>query len=228
MQSLIPTAAPDFIFPVYDDQALVLRLISDLRKLYPDSSLVCISDGKIASSDFINGCAFYSVKLIETSQRLKLPECGGLWLERLLSNAIEHTSSPYIIRTEGDTKFWRRFESFPEADFSGTLNQRYGFSFTRGGCIAIKRAALIKILASGLLRDAEYRNNSRYSYQRYGKFRYPGESVNLAPVLLSDLVLGSVASRLGLSISSWDEVDIQFRETPGTGFAATHPHRLIN
>ncbi len=231
MLPLNPIVAPDFFFPVYDDQILVLRLMSELRKLYPTSNLICVSDGLIANSSFIDACVFHAVKLIETPKRLKLPEFGGLWLERLFRNAISESDSPYIIRTEGDTRFWRRFRSLPEADVSGTLSHRYGFNFARNGCFAIKRTAVIKILRSGLLRSDEYRSNLKYSHQRYSQyysqFRYAKTPVNFLPSLLSDLILGNVVNELGLSVSTWEEVDIQRRKTTGEGFAATHPHRLI-
>lgn len=222
---------PDFIFPVYDDAPLVLRLIGDLRSHYPESRLICVTDGKIDDLALIEGCDVHSVELIQTSRRLKLPQFGGLWLERLLSAAIEHTDSPYIIRTEGDTRVWRRFEMLPEADIGGTLEHRYGFDFVCGGCVFFKRDSIIKILASGLLRDEEYCNNSKYSYERYGRHRYSDEAVSYLPVSCADLILGSVASRLKLAISGWGEVNIQFRDLEklidSNPYAATHPHHNV-
>lgn len=217
----------DFVFPVYDDQELVLRLIADLRQLYPDANLICVSDGAIEDQEFAEQCDRASVNLIQTSQRLKLPEFGGLWLERLLSYALEHSQAETIIRTEGDTKFWRTFSNIPDADIAGNLSFRYGFRFARGGCVALKRSAIAQILNSEFLRDSEYCNNPKYSYQRYGKFRYADEEIDNSPILLSDLVLGSVADRLELSIEQWNEVNIQFRgaAAPIHNYAATHPHR---
>ena len=222
---------PDFVFPVYDDSPLVVRLVADIRALYPESRLVCIADGQVDNLALIQECDRQSVRLIQTSRRLKLPEFGGLWLERLFSHAIEHTDSPHIIRTEGDTKFWRRFSTFPDTDLGGTLSHRYSFDFVRGGCIALQRTAIIKILASGLLRDPEYCKNSDYSYQRYGQYRYSNEPIDLALIALTDLILGSVANRLHLSLSEWGEVNIQFRDLEklidSNPYAATHPHHNV-
>jgi hypothetical protein len=216
---------PDFIFPVYDDFRLVTRLISQLRGLYPTACLVCVSDGNFSQPDFIEVCDRYSVRLIQTNLRLKLPHFGGMWLERLFEAALIHTSSLYIIRTEGDTSFWRKFSNYPTADLGGTVNERYGFRFAVGGCVFMRRTAVMQILESGVLWDSRYCSNLVYSYPRYAEFRYANEALDERQVLLSDLILGNVAHRLGLEIASWAEVDIRFRGIPRKGFAATHPHR---
>lgn len=220
------TPSGDFVFPIYDDQPLVERLVIDLRRLYPESKLICIGDNY--SPDFAQFARRNGVVFIG-GRRLKLPEFGGLWLERLLSCAIAHSQAEYLVRTEGDTKFWRRFESIPNTDIAGTLEHRDEYSFPRGGCVLLKRTAIVKILESEVLKHDRYKNSPIFSYPRYAKYRYPGEMQSLQPILAGDLILGDVIDRLHLSLSGWNEVDIQFRGEPAANlnqeFAATHPHR---
>lgn len=219
---------PDFVFPVYRDEDLVRRLIIDLKRLYPASRLVCVADSPFPDLNFVRFAEQNQVIFLP-GKRLKLPEFGGLWLERLLSHALQYCTGADIIRTEGDARFWRQFRSRPEAEIAGTLNYRYGYDFPRGGCVYLRRTAIVKILASGILRHDRYRDNPRYQYYRYSRqFCYADERLDLRPILLADLILGDVIQRLNLSLSDWSDVSIQFRDRPPDNsdlkFAVTHPH----
>lgn len=213
-----------FVFAVYCDLEITRRLIADLRRYYPSDKLICLSDGA-PDSEFAAFCQAQAVRFRPYEKRLKLPQFGGLWLERLFSDALLYSEAPYFIKTEGDTRFWRSFAELPQTDVAGTLNTRHDITFPRGGCVYLKRPAIVKILASGLLRDSQYCNNPKFSYDRYAEYRYADEVMDSRPVLLADLVLGDVIRRLGLSLSDWKEVSIAFRGLPPVrSFAATHPH----
>ena len=213
-----------FAFAVYRDLKITRRLITDLRRHYPTADLICLADGN-PDAEFAHFCQLHQVKFQPHQKRLKLPQHGGLWLERLFSDALLHSDAPHFVKTEGDTRFWRPFADLPQTDVAGTLNTRRSITFPRGGCVYLKRSAIVKILASGLLRDKKYCNNSRFSYGRYTEYRYADEAIEAQPILLADLVLGDVIRRLKLSLSNWREVSIAFRSTPAPrNFAATHPH----
>lgn len=217
----------DFVFPIYNDQELVMRLITDLRRFFPESKLIAVSDGLGGNLMFADFCRQHQVVFVQAQQRLKTTEFGGLWLERLLNSALAHSNAEFVIRTEGDTKFLRAFKSLPDSDVAGTLNERYGFKFPRGGCVFFKRQAIADILNSKYLQDPKYCNNPRFFYRRYSQFRYPHEKYDSTKIVLGDLILGDVINRLNLQISEWDEVNIQFRTIPEPGnFAAIHP--LLN
>jgi Zn-finger nucleic acid-binding protein len=213
-----------FVFSVYRDEQITQRLIEDLRTHHPLEKLLCAADGEIRE-DFAEFCRSRGVIFLPFRDRLKLPEFGGLWLERLFTSALLYSDDSYFIKTEGDTRFWRPFKSLPIADVAGTLNTCREIPFPRGGCVFLKRKALEKILNSGILQDDRYCNNPKFSYRRYDEYRYEGEAIDTQPVLLADRVLGDVIHRLGLSLTDWSEVAIEFRGTPSSrSFAATHPH----
>jgi hypothetical protein len=215
---------PAFFFPVWDDAHLCARLISDIRIHYPTADVVGVTDGAIADGElFKRFCDRNGVVLVETETRLKLPKYGGLWLQRLFEEALIRTRSEILIRTEGDTRLHRAFDYFPEADIGGTLSHQIP-RFPRGGCVFWRREALEKIVQSGLLGDPKYKDFC--SYSRYGKWRHEGEKEDWTPILCSDQIIGDVIARLGLRLTAWDEVNIQFRGEPDTeGFAASHPWR---
>lgn len=216
---------PAFFFPVYDDTHLCARLISDIRKFYPTADVIAVSDGAIADRRrFKRVCDRSGVLFLETEKRLKLPDYGALWLQRLFENALARTRAEILIRTEGDTRFHRGFEGFPEVEVAGTLSEQVP-RFPRGGCVMWRRSALKRVIGSGLLGDAKYKDQF-FSYTRYGKWRHEGEKEDWTPILCSDRVVADVIQRLSLKLSEWEEVNILFRGIPETeGYAATHPWR---
>ncbi len=217
--------SPAFIFAVYRDELLVKRLIGQLCHLYPDAELVCVADGR-PEAWFPEYCDRLGVRLV-IGERLKLAEHGGHWAQRLFQMALEHSTSPHIIRTEGDCYHWRSFNNYPRSDVAGTLSRRYDVTFARGGCCYFKRDALVRLLDSRELLQSRYRHNPIYRYTRYNKWRYDDEVRDDTPIALADLIIGDACKRAGLSLSAWGEVDIQVKDgmKPGEGFAATHPHR---
>lgn len=219
---------PDFFFSVYDDHALVERLIRDLRQIYPQARLICIADG-VDNPEFADFAQRHQV-IYTVGERMKQARTfGGLWLERLFRFALEHSDSQHFIRTEGDAKFWRQFHAFPDADCAGTLSPRCDWLFPRGPCWYLRRSTIETILESGVLKQDIYKYDSWFSYGRYSRFLYPGEAYDPTPILLEDVMLGHILQRLNLSLSNWDEVQIEFRDAPPDNadlkFAVTHPHR---
>jgi hypothetical protein len=216
---------PAFFFPVYDDTHLCTRLISEIRRVYPAADVIAVSDGAIADRQrFKRVCDRSGVIFIETQQRLKVPDYGALWLQRLFEHALARSRAEVLIRTEGDTRLHRGFDGFPDGDVAGTLSEQSP-KFPRGGCVMWQRAALKRVVGSGLLGDSKYKDRF-YSYTRYGKWRHEGEKEDWTPILCSDRVVADVIQRLSLKLSEWEEVNILFRGIPETaGYAATHPHR---
>jgi hypothetical protein len=221
----LPT--PAFCFSVYDDAHLCKRLVQELRSLYPDADIVAVRDGRIEGmDDWRQFCELNRVKHVATHSRLKLLRNGGLWLHRLLEFTLRETAAPWIIKTEGDTRFHRQFRHYPDADVAGTLSEQQP-TFPRGGCVLFRREALQTLVRRGVLLDPKY-NSVEYGYQRYGKWKYDQEPYNSEVLLCADKVLGDAIAQLNLTLSSWSEVDIQFRAEPEAGdFAATHPHREL-
>lgn len=214
-----------FTFSVFDDHILVKRLITQIRSFYPEASLFCTSDGTDDLS-FKSFAAEFNVSYV-VGDRLKQAIFGGAWLERLLSASLQ-SNAKTIIRTEGDTFFWRKFKEFPDALVAGTLNARHGFLFPRGGCVYFKREVIEQIIESNILKDDCYKQD-KFSYLRYANFRYSTEVYSQESISLSDLILGDALFKLGIKVEPWNDVKILFRGNPGGNlgmeFAATHPHR---
>lgn len=220
------TNVPDFVFSVYQDWELCKRLVHQIRVAYPGCMITAVTDGT-HDPRFERFCSLYGVAYVPTDERLKLTEHGGRWLERLLDTALLYSASPHLIKVEGDTILHREFRSFPEADCGGTISERYGWKFPRGGCVYFRRAFAKRILLSEFLNDPIYCHDRRFWYGRYSAWRYPWEEPDSAKIALADLILASVLHRLGVEPIEWDEVNIQFRDPPAAGdFAATHPHQV--
>jgi hypothetical protein len=87
----------EFFCPVYRDFLLVDRLSKQVQALYPNHTFVVISDGLIpatAESDRLRtNLGSRNHTLIETSDRLKLIEFGGAWLERLYQIVLTQTTA---------------------------------------------------------------------------------------------------------------------------------------
>jgi hypothetical protein len=231
----------EFFCPVYRDFLLVDRLSKQVQALYPNHTFVVISDGLIpatAESDRLRtNLGSRNHTLIETSDRLKLIEFGGAWLERLYQIVLTQTTAERLVRLEGDTCLWRKFKQFPNAPIAGTINQISGNlpPFPRGGCIYFERDCLRAILDSGQLRNLDYRNNPEFGYPRYSSplFRSPQDPYEPGLVLCSDRLQAHALAQLGITPQTWPEVLIfGSKQTDliarSHDYAATHPHPELN
>jgi hypothetical protein len=124
---------------------------------------------------------------------------------------------------------YRGFRSIPDADWFGEISTRHTtFPYLRGGCFGMSRPTIHRILNSDYLRDPQY-TESRWSYDRYGYWIFPGEKPRDETIALTDHIMGDVMQALEIRPTQWDENCIRFREkVPDNGdlkYAIVHPVR---
>lgn len=221
--------APEFafLFHVYRDQMLALRLISQLRQFYPEIEILCIADG-------VNDTEFGAIAQIHQVQyaigeHLKKSSAGGKWCIRMFRHFLDNSSATYLIKLDPDAFMHRPFRSIPaHLDLFGAVQNDQGLSIVRGGCMGMRRSAIEAILNSGLLESEKYKFSQIYGYRRFNYFRHPHEPINNQMIACCDRILADVAQHLNLRIGHWSEVNIQFREKPPPNldlqWAVTHPH----
>ena len=84
-----------FVFSVYRDEPLAIRLMADIRRAYPEADIICIPDGP-ADISLLNACRQYRVARFPGC-RIKTLEYGGAWLQRLLVLALMFSRADAII-----------------------------------------------------------------------------------------------------------------------------------
>lgn len=132
-----------FLIQVYKDFDLATCALTRLRKYFPKSRLVIISDGdpdpryKIFIEKF--GAEFYM------QERLYTIEHGGMlphrWLEYFFI-----LPTKYLIRVDTDTRFDRRFHYLPIATGIDVFGRSEGPKRLQGGCIVFSYVAAKKLL----------------------------------------------------------------------------------
>lgn len=216
-----------FVFGVYNEWSLASRLVNQIRTLYPQAPAIAICDGTF-NADFAQLCDLKGISFI-ASDRIKLPQFGGAWSQRLFTEFLK-TDADILIKLDPDTYLWRCFTSFPDTDWFGTQANKYLYPYPRGGCVGFRRKCIERFIASNLLGHPKYKNHI-FAYDRYGRWGWEHDLKQTEPISLQDWVLADVAHQLKLKLGDWSEVNIQFRQivaNHGLRWAATHPMPLIN
>lgn len=207
---------PCFLFHVCNDEPLAIRLIREIRSLYPSNPILAIADGHTNDQPFRDEVASQRVELVE-GEWLKAPETGGAWVERMLREFLTRSEAEVLIKLDPDSRLHRRFKSMPRGDWFGSINHSYFRPLVRGGCLGLSRRACELILASEILSDPIYQGLT---------FRYLSEGIWLA---FTDGIIADACFKLGLTPSAWEEVLISNREEDlrGSSWAVTHPHKQV-
>lgn len=195
-----------FYLGVYKDQQQAQTCIESLQAFYSDP-ILSIADGT-RNTDYARFCSEKGVTYIE-GQRLKLPRFRGQWTERYLKEFLS-SDEPFIIKLDPDTRVNRRVDSFPDADVFGPFRHTdSGKHRLDGSAVGYSRAAAEKILASALLRDAEYAKPI-YSHHRFAPpLLRKGEELDHTAVSLQDEIMADICRRLSLRVVEWGEASLE-------------------
>lgn len=193
-----------FFMHTYRDESLAVARLQELRAIYANEEIICCSDG-IHSSGLASLCGSLNAHYF-AGQRLKLARFGGLWVYRMLVLFLLNSSADYLIKIDPDSKFFRAFRSFPDADLFGTYRNDKSFTHINGGCLGISRRACKEIVESDHLNEQIY-TSPTFSYQRFQPpYLFQGEEQSTELLIGSDLIISHVALRLKLRIDNWDDV----------------------
>jgi len=173
-----------FAITSYQEPAeLVAKSVAALKTLYPDASVVQLSD--------------------LAPNRLKLPQFAGTWTLRWMQAALA-TNADVIVKIDPDTRAYKAVTTFPTADIFGQIAKNGVYynlkGVIHGAAIGFQRSAVQKIANSGLLLDKKY-TALPYVFSRDEK-----EAISL-----QDPIVHDVSIRLGLTTGSWEGLQIQTR-----------------
>lgn len=139
---------------------------------------------------------------------------GILWKRRF--SAFFERPAKYLVRTDSDVGFYRRFEFLPDEDcLFGTIcleNNAGPRSCISGGIIGMTEGAARTILESGLL-DSEVMR--RCNHEWHGKM-----------MASDDWAIADAAHLLGIRLYDHPEVACRWKDrtpNPGLKYAAVHP-----
>jgi hypothetical protein len=170
-----------FVITSYQDSVLAAQSAAAAKTLYPSAQIVQLSD--------------------LPPNRLKLPQFSGQWTERWMKAALA-TNADIIIKIDPDTRAYNAVTTFPTTDIFGQIAQNgiYGGlkGVIHGAAIGFQRAAVEKIVASGLLSD------KKYTVKPYTTTRGLTETISL-----QDPIVHDVATRLGLTMGAWAGTSIR-------------------
>lgn len=183
------------------DAALAQKSATALGAVYPSAAVLLIND---------------------SDTKLKLPPNAGLWTEHWMTSALV-TGADIVVKLDPDTRALN-VATFPTTDVFGQTAADGAYSKNStgiicGACIGFQKAAVEKIVASGLLKDTKY-NAKPYvvTERRYGT-RFP--------VILNDPIVADVIKQLNLTTGSWAGLHLQMSWEPATkiptGTTFAHP-----
>lgn len=198
---------PAFYFGVYKDQRFAVQRIAELRKFYPGSPIISIADG-VADDDYAEVCRANGV-LYQVGERVKIPAFGGQWTERWFKKFLQDTDSQLIIKIDPDTGVFKTLTEFPKAEVFGQHHIHINGDFhISGGAIGFTRAAVEKIINSGLLKDPVYRNK-QFIYDRFGNLAREWEVKTHEAISYQDGIVVDIIKRLGLTHERWYDIFIR-------------------
>jgi hypothetical protein len=216
-----------FFALTYKDYDATAECLADLRKHYPGSRVILRSDGdpdhrfpilaKRNDADFRGELRLFGI------------ENGGAVIERMLVIFLEKPTR-YLFKIDPDTVIHRRFKYLPvRSGLFGTLQLEHETPSIQGGCIGFTRDTAEQILQSEMLRDprlrepAKFINDSPY----FVRMAHRAYRCGLASF---DWIVPWIASELGISIYSFDEVNSGWRQAPpnpNQRYAVSHPRGVI-
>jgi hypothetical protein len=218
-----------FLVHVYRNASDLPPCLDGIRAVYPDSSLLLISDGD--DDPTLLGLANqYGAELV-LGERLFPMANGGQIVQRML-DAYLNQPSDYLFKVDADIRVHRRFRYLPTtASVFGTLERSTAIGQVpidppnvQGGCMGFTRDAAESLAESGLLQSDELLD-PRSTYADCPDMVWRAEDVGLVSI---DFLTRWACTRLGIPLQEFPEGRSLYQgaiPANGGGFAITHPHK---
>jgi hypothetical protein len=207
----------------YKNYEATEECLDDLRKHYSRSRVILRSDGDPDPRLPILAKRYHVD--FRGESRLFGIENGGAVIERMLTLFLEQPTR-YLFKIDPDTVIHRRFRYLPlQSGLFGTLQCVPETPSVQGGCMGFTRDAAKQILESQMLRDsrlldpATFIDDSPYFF----RMAHRAQRCGLASF---DWIVPWIASELGISIYSFDEVNSGWQQpppNPDQRYAVSHP-----
>lgn len=186
---------------VYRDREMVNECLVWLRRSYPHSRVLLISDGD--GVDYSEIAARHRAEFLAQPERLRPHPTGNRWWNRFLS-ILGRYNADYYVRLDPDTRFLRPVRFWPD-DVGSDLRRLEGLDYplVTGGCVSFTARSLARILASDLL----YVDN-HWTDDRYGMTWLAGETLSFG-----DRIISEVLHTLGQRVRQTAEVGLCWKCT---------------
>jgi len=192
-----------FVINVYKDQELATILIDRLLDLYPDCVIKVLLDG----TQYTYQHPRVSLKAFE---RVKISKYGALWLIRYINEGLLG-GCKYIIKIDPDTLVLDKFLSPPDTDIFGSIIKFPHGVVPTGGIFGMRTEAARKIMADYKYWIDQPKYKRLMGYPRYTENIHPHEEMDKQSVMIEEIILCDIISRLSLSVSAWDGIVNRFR-----------------
>lgn len=227
-----PYSDQDIVFFLqgYHDCDLAEWCVSNLRKHFPQSPVVLVSDGD-ANPRWGRLAETYSGITVFYGERLFLLANGGALLQRMLDLFFK-APSRYLISMDPDTGIHRRFEYLPTSPGlfgtlqtlplngpSGTVDYQHSI---QGGFIGMTLSAARRLYETRCFLWPDLMDHER----TWGRGEVTKERIVTEGLVSKDWILGYCAKRLRLPMYDFPEVHCRWKTyvpNPGLEYAVTHP-----
>ena len=212
------------VYKDYDDAKLC---IEGLRRVYPTSRVVLVSDGD-DDARWPQLAQSFNIEYSKGAHLYGLESGGQLW-KRFFTDSLQ-TPCSHIFHLDSDTRIHRRFRFLPTGNLIfGTLEHKTEVLHSplnppnvQGGFNGFTREAAQYILDSGLL-DAPEMLDWKTTYAGIPDALY---AIRRNSNIITDFQLRFVYHRLGIPVADFSEVCSRFLQPPEIAdFAVTHPHK---
>jgi hypothetical protein len=193
--------------------------LSAVRRCYPDSPLIVVSDG-IDQPEYAMVAGEFGARFV-FGERLKICSKGALFFDRFFREALIETGD-LIFKIDVDTHFWRPLREVPDSHFFGTLcDPESDNEHTQSGCMVFSREFAEKAVSSGVLLNEEFQSPENWLLGKASREwlrRQPDD------FLAEDCLAIHLARRLGLSWHHCPEIYSHSHVPPAAeDYAITHP-----
>lgn len=216
--------------PVYKSRQQLQWCLSHLRRHYPKSRVMLISEGDDDKYDDI--ASDFKCHHVHGELLLHLQTCH-LWVDRILRSLLAGDET-YLIKIDPDTGVWRRLSALPAfSSLFGTLetiSEGHGAEIdvpanVQGGCMGITRDVVQEILSSGLLNEESCGKDYRKTWARCSDMIWMAENDRCG----EDFVISWACYALRVPIVECPEIRCRWRRqvtNETLRYAITHPHKL--
>src|SRR6267143_1687850 len=200
-----------FFALTYKNYDATAECLGDLRKHYSASSVILRSDGD--SDHRLTILAKRNKVDFRGELRLFGIENGGAVIERMLELFLEQPTR-YLFKIDPDTVIHRRFQYLPvRSGLFGTLQTEQETPSIQGGCMGFTRDAAEQILQSEMLRGSRLTEPTKF-IDDSPYFVRMTDRANRCGLASFDWIVPWIASQLGISIYSFDEVNSGWQQAP--------------
>lgn len=202
-----------FVMHVYRNGNLADWSLGNLRKHYPTSRVIVISDGD--TDPLLDTFANKHGVEFQRTDRLILIEKGTDYILNYMSQFLKNPTK-YMIKIDPDTGFHRRFKYVPTYDVFGCVGylRNIGPTLINGGLFGFSGDAVKEIYESDIF------SNPELDIHPWGTRR----KLNIE-LMREDITLMEACYLLGMDIGPFPEVfiSLQYKPNRKLRYAVTHP-----